>query len=122
MKNLKLVMLLGLGLMLTPKAHAAVVSVHVGVGAPVVLAPAPVLVGAPPACAYGYYDYYPYACAPYGFYGPNYFVGGVFIGAGPWFHGFAGRPAFHPLPSRFNRGWTVPAHPVVRSFRSGERR
>jgi len=24
-------------------------------------------------------------CAPYGYYGPSYFSGGVFIGAGPWF-------------------------------------
>ena len=40
----------------------------------------------PPVCAYGYYSYYPYACAPYGFYGPRWFAGGVFIGAGPWYH------------------------------------
>jgi hypothetical protein len=26
-------------------------------------------------------------CAPYGYYGPEWFTGGVFIGAGPWFHG-----------------------------------
>ena len=24
---------------------------------------------------------------PYGYYGPDWFVGGIFIGAGPWFHG-----------------------------------
>jgi hypothetical protein len=41
----------------------------------------------PPVCAYGYYPYYPYACAPYGYYGPDWFYGGVFIGAGPWFRG-----------------------------------
>jgi len=41
----------------------------------------------PPVCAYGYYPYYPYACAPYGYYGPDWFYGGVFIGAGPWYHG-----------------------------------
>jgi len=57
--------------------------------------------GGPPVCPYGYYDYYPYACAPYGFYGPNWFVGGVFIGAGPWFHGSEGfrghvNNRFHP--------------------------
>lgn len=44
-------------------------------------------VGAPPACPYGYYDYAPYACAPYGYYGPEWFLNGIFIGAGPWFHG-----------------------------------
>jgi hypothetical protein len=40
----------------------------------------------PPVCEYGYYSYYPYACAPYGYYGPDYFVNGVFIGVGPWYH------------------------------------
>ena len=46
-----------------------------------------VRVGAAPACPYGYYDYAPYRCAPYGYYGPEWFSSGVFIGAGPWFHG-----------------------------------
>jgi hypothetical protein len=41
----------------------------------------------PPACEYGYYNYAPYACAPYGYYGPEWFNGGIFIGAGPWFRG-----------------------------------
>lgn len=44
-------------------------------------------IGAPPVCPYGYFDYAPYDCAPYGYYGPDWFVGGVFLGAGPWFHG-----------------------------------
>jgi hypothetical protein len=44
-------------------------------------------IGAAPECPYGYYDYAPYSCAPYGYYGPEWFVGGLFIGAGPWFHG-----------------------------------
>jgi len=48
-------------------------------------------VGGPPVCRYGYYDYYPYACAPYGYYGPDWFVGGVFIGAGPWYQSYWGR-------------------------------
>ncbi len=50
-------------------------------------------IGVAPECPYGYFDYAPYDCAPYGYYGPDFFVGGVFIGAGPWFHGprnFAG--------------------------------
>ena len=56
-------------------AHAQVrVGVGVGVG--------PEYVGPAPACAYGYYGYAPYACAPYGYYGPDYFVGGAFIGRG----------------------------------------
>ena len=44
-------------------------------------------IGTEPGCPYGYYDYAPYSCAPYGYYGPEWFTGGVFIGAGPWFHG-----------------------------------
>jgi hypothetical protein len=46
-----------------------------------------VSIGEPPACPYGYYEVPPYDCAPDGFYGPEWFTGGVFIGAGPWFHG-----------------------------------
>ena len=44
-------------------------------------------IGAAPVCPYGYFDYAPYNCAPYGYYGPDWFVGGVFLGAGPWYHG-----------------------------------
>jgi hypothetical protein len=46
-----------------------------------------VSIGASPICPYGYFDYAPYDCAPYGYYGPDWFNGGIFIGAGPWFHG-----------------------------------
>ncbi len=44
-------------------------------------------IGVAPECPYGYYDSSPYGCAPYGYYGPEWFPGGVFIGAGPWFNG-----------------------------------
>jgi hypothetical protein len=44
-------------------------------------------VGPAPDCPYGYYDYAPYDCAPYGYYGPEWFAGGVFIGVGPWYRG-----------------------------------
>src|SRR5882762_12030118 len=44
-------------------------------------------IGAEPGCPYGYYDYAPYSCAPYGYYGPEWFNGGIFIGSGPLFHG-----------------------------------
>lgn len=44
-------------------------------------------IGPAPVCPYGYYDVAPYNCAPYGYYGPEWFTNGVFIGAGPWFHG-----------------------------------
>jgi hypothetical protein len=47
-------------------------------------------IGVEPVCPYGYFDYAPYDCAPYGYYGPDWFVGGVFLGAGPWFHGHHG--------------------------------
>jgi len=43
-------------------------------------------IGAAPICPYGYFDYAPYDCSPYGYYGPDWFAGGIFIGAGPWFH------------------------------------
>jgi len=58
-------------------------------------------IGVAPECPYGYYDGAPYGCAPYGYYGPEWFSGGAFIGAGPWFHGgenFRGHVnnRFHP--------------------------
>ena len=78
-------------------------------GAPAQVA---ISIGAPPVCPYGYFDYAPYDCAPYGYYGPDWFAGGLFIGAGPWFHGPHGfyghvdnrydpRHGYHgPLPGR----------------------
>jgi hypothetical protein len=59
-------------LLTSPKTSEAQVSVNIGVA---------------PSCPYGYYEAPPYACAPYGYYGPEWFSGGAFIGAGPWFHG-----------------------------------
>jgi len=44
-------------------------------------------IGAAPVCPYGYFDYAPYNCAPYGYYSPDWFINGIFVGAGPWFHG-----------------------------------
>ena len=75
-----------------PGKMIAVSALAVGLLSPVVVAPAQVSinVGAAPVCPYGYYDYAPYACSPYGYYGPDWFTGGVFIGAGPWFHGSRG--------------------------------
>jgi hypothetical protein len=46
-----------------------------------------VSIGPAPVCPYGYYEAPPYNCAPDGYYGPEWFSGGIFIGAGPWFHG-----------------------------------
>lgn len=58
-------------------------------------------IGVAPECPYGYYDVAPYDCAPYGYYGSEWFTGGVFVGAGPWFHGHEGfqghvNNRFHP--------------------------
>src|SRR3984885_13626333 len=41
-------------------------------------------IGVQPTCSYGYYGYAPYACSPYGYYGPGYFYNGIFLGMGPW--------------------------------------
>ena len=82
MKNLKailFVMLLALPFVATRNANAQV-AVGVGIGPAVVAAPVDY---GPPACDWGYYSYYPYACAPYGYYGPTWFTGGVFIGVVP---------------------------------------
>lgn len=49
-------------------------------------------IGPQPVCPYGYYPSAPYGCAPYGYYGPEWFNNGIFIGAGPWYHG---RRGFH---------------------------
>ena len=85
MKYLKYMALLGLLLIPASRANA---QVRVGIG----VGPVAVGVGPAPVCAYGYYPYAPYACAPYGYWGPDYFVNGIFIGAGPWSHGFYGHP------------------------------
>ena len=68
-------------------ALAIVAGICFLVSAPTTQAQVSVQIGAAPACPYGYYDAPPYECAPYGYYGPEWFSGGVFIGAGPWFHG-----------------------------------
>jgi hypothetical protein len=69
--------------------------------APAARAQISINIGVAPDCPYGYFDLAPYRCAPGGYYGPEWFSGGVFIGAGPWFHGprgFRGNVdnAYHP--------------------------
>jgi hypothetical protein len=67
---------------------AAVVAVSsIVVAAPEAKSQVVIQLGRAPQCPYGYYDYAPYSCSPYGYYGPEWFTSGVFIGAGPWFHG-----------------------------------
>ena len=108
-------------LSLIPAAKAQV-SIGIGVG------------GGPPACQWGYYDYAPYSCAPYGYYGPEWFTGGVFIGAGPWFHGhaeFRGHVDNHydvqrgyrgPMPNRGDRPEPTRRPGAVANFRGNEMR
>ena len=91
-------------------------------------------IGPAPVCPYGYFDYAPYNCAPYGYYGPTWFNGGVFIGAGPWFHGprnFHGPVDNHYDPHHGYHGSLPPrgahpdnAHPAghVQHFQSNEQR
>jgi hypothetical protein len=74
MNRWKLIALTALGVLLMSGPSTASSQIVVGIGAA-------------PVCPYGYFDYAPYDCAPYGYYGPDWFVGGAFIGAGPWFHG-----------------------------------
>jgi len=66
---------------------AAVAGIGVNTIAPKAEAQVSVNIGVAPECPYGYYDVAPYNCAPTGYYGPEWFNGDVFIGAGPWFHG-----------------------------------
>ncbi len=66
---------------------AAVAGLCFTATAPKAEAQVTVSIGVAPDCPYGYYDVAPYDCAPYGYYGPEWFTTGVFIGAGPWFHG-----------------------------------
>jgi len=80
---------------------AAVVGSCFAVAVPTVGAQVSVNIGVAPACPYGYYDVAPYSCSPSGYYGPEWFNGGVFIGAGPWFRGPENvrgnvNNAFHP--------------------------
>src|SRR5260370_18554235 len=87
MRYLKYLALLAIfALAAAAPSHAQHVSIGVGIGAPVYYGPAPV-------CAYGYYGYYPYAGAPYGYYGPGFFVGGRFIGVVPCVDGDLGYTA-----------------------------
>ncbi len=83
MRYLKYLALLAICMFPAALPSHAQVAVGIGVG--------PGYWGPAPLCAYGYYGYYPYDCAPYGYYGPDWFFDGFFIGAGPWFHGFRGR-------------------------------
>jgi len=90
MKYLRYVALLAL--LALPLAYSQA-EVRVGVGIGFGPGPGYGYVAGPPVCAYGYYPDYPYTCAPYGYYGPSWFANGIFIGAGPWYHGW-GHPYY----------------------------
>src|SRR6202050_3978838 len=82
-------------------ALAAIAGSSIAATTPKIQAQVGVEIGVAPVCPYGYYDVAPYDCAPYGYYGPEWFTGGVFIGAGPWFLGAEGfhghvNNRFHP--------------------------
>jgi hypothetical protein len=68
-------------------ALAAVAGMLLTATPPKTQAQAVVNIGVAPDCPYGYYDYAPYNCVPDGYYGTEWFNGGIFIGVGPWFHG-----------------------------------
>ncbi|MGB6449744.1 MAG: hypothetical protein WBE92_03235 [Steroidobacteraceae bacterium] len=71
----------------TVLALAAVAGIGFTATVPEAEAQISINIGVAPECPYGYYDVAPYSCAPSGYYGPEWFASGVFIGAGPWFHG-----------------------------------
>jgi hypothetical protein len=83
----------------TPKADAQI-SFGVQIGGPA------------PACPYGYFDYAPYNCSPYGYYGPQWFNRGVFYGAGPWYRGPRGFRGYvnHDYDPRFGYRGDYPEH------------
>jgi hypothetical protein len=66
---------------------AAIAGILLIATAPTAQAQVGINIGVAPDCPYGYYDVAPYDCAPVGYYGPEWFDGGAFIGVGPWFHG-----------------------------------
>jgi hypothetical protein len=106
MRPIKSLLLLGLLCVFGTSCAHSPAQIGVGIG---------VNLGPEPYCPYGYFDYAPYDCAPYGYYGPDWFLNGIFIGAGPWFHGHRGfyghvdnrydpRNGYHgPLPERGER-------------------
>jgi hypothetical protein len=108
-KVLAVVLVLFATLSMVPSANA-------GVG--IYITP-PVIAVTPPVCEFGYYDYEPYSCAPYGYYPPDFFYGGVFIGVGPWWgwgynHGWGG----HPFYGNY-RGHGYEGHNEYRGYHHG---
>jgi hypothetical protein len=90
-------------LLVLPALHSqAQVAIRVGVN----IGPSYGVYHAPPVCEWGFYPTYPFGCAPYGYYGPEWFADGVFIGAGPWNNFYYVRPAYY-RPYYFRSVWYV---------------
>src|SRR5215472_14034496 len=101
-------------LLAIPAAYSqAQVSIGVQIG------PSYGLYNPPPVCAWGYYPDYPFDCAPYGYWGPDWFVDGVFIGAGPWYHFYYVHPGLW-VGFRSGPGF-VRFHDFDRGFRRFDR-
>ena len=112
---------------------AAVAGLCFAASAPKAQSQVSVEIGAAQECPYGYFEAAPYGCAPYGYYGPKWFTGGTFVGAGPWFHGpdnFRGQvnSSYHPdhgykgqMPERGEKA--TAGHPIPpKNFKGNETR
>ena len=101
MKTLRLFLLAGVAALLLSVAPRSQAQVSFGVQ-----------IGPSPVCPYGYYGYAPYNCAPYGYYSRDWFNGGVFIGAGPWYRGRPGwfGPVNHDFDPRYGYHGPYPGH------------
>ena len=100
MRYLKYLVLLLALLALPALDSQAQVAVRIGVN----IGPSYGIYHAPPVCEWGFYPTYPFGCAPYGYYGPEWFVDGVFIGAGPWYNFYYVRPTYY-RPYYFHHGF-----------------
>ena len=89
MRHLKYFALLGVFVALAAAPSPAQVSIGIHIG------PDYGYYHVPPACPYGYYPDYPFGCAPYGYWGPEWFVDDVFIGAGPWYRFYYVQPVLY---------------------------
>jgi hypothetical protein len=89
MRHLKYLALLGVFVAVAAVPSPAQISIGVHIG------PDYGYYHVPPACPYGYYPDYPFGCAPYGYWGPEWFADGVFIGAGPWYRFYYVHPVLY---------------------------
>ena len=100
MRYLKYLTLL-LAVLALPALHS---QAQVAIGVGINIGPNYGVYHAPPVCEWGFYPTYPFGCAPYGYYGPEWFVDGVFIGAGPWHNFYYVRPVYY-RPYYFRSVW-----------------